>query len=206
MSQLSDPKFIEKLNAHLAAGGVIAFPTDTVWGLGALPTADGAAALYETKNRPSDKRFIVMSNAVEHLAPFMCGYSDKAIELGRKYWPGALTVSGNPNPIFDSQRLLPRQTEPSEYKDTHPIFGSVRIPNHPIFLELCEKIPGHCLATTSANVSGWPTLKSADEIRNTFPDVIVIEDGDIPPAGLASTVIRVTGDTVEILRQGKIVL
>ncbi|MCL2338468.1 MAG: L-threonylcarbamoyladenylate synthase [Proteobacteria bacterium] len=185
MDIFSDKKFIEKLNAHLAAGGVIAFPTDTVWGLGALPTPMGADALYETKQRPAQKYFPIMSDTIEHLAPHMRDWSPRARELAAKYWPGALTI---------------------KYGEDTPTYGGLRIPDAPIFQKLCSVIDGHCLATTSANVSGQPILTSADEIRKTFPDVIVI-DGELPPAtGVASTVIRVTGNDVEILRQGAIVI
>jgi L-threonylcarbamoyladenylate synthase len=204
MKTIFDQNFIAKLNAHLAGGGVIAFPTDTVWGLGALPTETGRNAIFELKNRPSERFLIIMSDTIENLAPYMYCFSDKAIELGRRFWPGALTISGNPDPIFDSVRVLPKPTSPDMISNTRPVFGSVRIPNHPVFKELCENIDGHCLATTSANLSGRPLLKTADEIRETFPNIIVIEDGGITPAGLASTVIRVKGDDIEILRQGEI--
>ncbi|MCL2017804.1 MAG: L-threonylcarbamoyladenylate synthase [Alphaproteobacteria bacterium] len=182
MNQLENPDFVNQLNVHLAAGGVIAFPTDTVWGLGALPIKEGAEALWEIKQRPPEKHLIVMSNSTEHLLPFMYNFSDRAIKLGKKHWPGALTIVGNNDPIF----------------------GSVRIPNHSVFAKLCGVIDGNCLATTSANISGQPVLQSADAIRNVFPDIIVIEDNGIRPAGIASTVIRVTGDDMEILRQGAI--
>ena len=203
--QLDDRAFIKKLNAHLAAGGVIAFPTDTVWGVGALPTQVGWDAIFELKNRPAEQFLIIMSDTIEHLAPYTHCFSDRAIELGKKYWPGALTISGNPDPIFDSGRLLPKP-RPHQVGDSRSLFGSVRIPNHPVYQKLCSVIDGHCLATTSANLSGWPVLKSADEIRATFPDIIVIDDGGIKPAGRASTVIRVVGDKIEILRQGEIVV
>ena len=204
MKQFDNPEFVKKLNAHLAANGVIAFPTDTVWGIGALPTQTGAAAIWEAKNLPLERHLIVMSNSIENLAPFMYCFSDKAVELCLQHWPGALTVSGNPDPIFDSVRLLPKPSHPRTPGEPVPIFGSVRIPNHPVFAKLCSVIDGHCLATTSANITGRPVAKSADEIRKQFPDIMVIEDEGNTPAGLASTVIRVLGDNIEILRQGAI--
>ncbi|MDR1207386.1 MAG: L-threonylcarbamoyladenylate synthase [Rickettsiales bacterium] len=206
MKTVFDADFVKKLNTHLANGGVIAFPTDTVWGLGVLPTAAGWDALFEIKNRPAERFLIIMSNTIENLAPYMYCFSDKAIELGKKFWPGALTISGNPDPIFDSGHLLPKPTRPEMLSDSRSLFGSVRIPNHPVFQELCSVVDGHCLATTSANISGHPILKSADEIRKAFPNIIIIEDGGITPAGLASTVIRVKDDDIEILRQGAVVV
>ena len=185
--------FISQINAHLAAGGVIAFPTDTVWGLGALPTAAGAESLFEIKQRPREKHFIIMSDSLEHLRPHMRDFSPRAIQLAEKYWPGALTIVGNDDPVF----------------------GGVRIPNNEIFRELCNHINGHCLATTSANISGEPTCESAKEIAQVFPNVLIIGDdneagigraGPYAPPPLASTVIKVTGDEIQILRQGSVVI
>ena len=194
------------MNSHLAAGGVIAFPTDTVWGFGALPTRKGWDAIFELKNRPAENYLIIMSNTIENLAPYMYCFSDKAIELGKKFWPGALTISGNPDPVFDSARLLPKPASQDMISGARSLFGSVRIPNHPVFLELCEYVDGHCLATTSANISGQPILKNADEIRKAFPEVMVIDDDGIPPGGFPSTVVRVVGDDIKILRQGAVII
>ncbi|MDR1697201.1 MAG: L-threonylcarbamoyladenylate synthase, partial [Rickettsiales bacterium] len=124
---------MQGLNEFLAAGGVIAFPTDTVWGLGVLPTPAGCDALYEIKRRPREKHFIIMSDSVEHLPPL----SPRAAGLAARFWPGALTI----------------------------IDGGVgyRIPESRAIRDLCAAVDGHCLATTSANISGMPPLTSADE-------------------------------------------
>ena len=189
MTNLHDAAFVAELNNHLKSGGVIAFPTDTVWGLGALPTRAGADALFEIKRRPANKHLIIMSDSFEHIKPYMAEYPARAFELAQKYWPGALTI-GVPVAGTDSM-----------------VFGGVRVPNYKPFMELCGVIDGHCLATTSANISGQPTLQSADEIRKTFPDIIVIDNAfDEPMGGAPSTVVVLDGDSANVVRTGAVVI
>ena len=188
MTNLNDSEFISKLNNHLKSGGVIAFPTDTVWGLGALPTRVGADALFEIKRRPANKHLIIMSDNLEHITPYMTEYPARAFELAQKYWPGALTI-GVPVAGTDSM-----------------VFGGVRVPNYKPFMELCGVIDGHCLATTSANISGQSTLTSADEIRKTFPNIIVIDNATAPMGGAPSTVAILDGDKINIVRAGGVVI
>ena len=188
MTNLKDLAFVAELNNHLKSGGVIAFPTDTVWGLGALPTRAGADALFEIKRRPANKHLIIMSDSFEHIKPYMAEYPAHAFELAQKYWPGALTI-GVPVAGTDSM-----------------VFGGVRVPNYKPFMELCGVIDGHCLATTSANISGQPTLTSADEIRKTFPNIIVIDNATAPMGGAPSTVAILDGDNINIVRAGGVVI
>ena len=188
MTNLKDLAFVAELNNHLKSGGVIAFPTDTVWGLGALPTRAGADALFEIKRRPANKHLIIMSDSFEHIKPYMAEYPARAFELAQKYWPGALTI-GVPVAGTDSM-----------------VFGGVRVPNYKPFMELCGVIDGHCLATTSANISGQPTLQSAKEIRKTFPNIIVIDNAFEPMGGAPSTVAVLDGDDINIVRAGAVVI
>ncbi len=189
MTDLSNPEFIKKLNTHLARGGVIAFPTDTVWGLGALPTRVGADALFKIKHRPTNKHLIIMSDSIAHIQPYMTRHPARAMDMAKKYWPGALTIGV---PVADDADTC--------------VFGGVRIPNYKPFHDLCAVINGHCLATTSANISGQPTLASADDIRHTFPDIIVIDNAYQPMGGAPSTVVVLDGDTTKIIRQGAVIL
>ena len=188
MTNLKDLAFVAELNNHLKSGGVIAFPTDTVWGLGALPTRAGADALFEIKRRPVNKHLIIMSDSFEHIKPYMAEYPARAFELAQKYWPGALTI-GVPVAGTDSM-----------------VFGGVRVPNYKPFMELCGVIDGHCLATTSANISGQPTLQSAKEIIKTFPNIIVIDNAFEPMGGAPSTVAVLDGDDINIVRAGSVVI
>jgi L-threonylcarbamoyladenylate synthase len=184
MTNLQDQIFIEKLNNHLKSGGVIAFQTDTVWGLGALPTQAGVNSLFEIKNRPSGKYLIVMSNSLDNIKQYMSGYPVMAFELANKYWPGALTIGD----------------------DARTSAFSVRVPNFKPFWDLCDIVDGHCLATTSANLSGQPVMTSADEIRTAFPDVIIIDGDKKTTGGLPSTVVVFDGEKMTVVRQGSVII
>lgn len=189
MTNLFDKDFIEKLNQHLKNGGVIAFPTDTVWGLGALPNRQGADALFEIKQRPHEKHLIIMSDSIEHIKPYMNRYPKTAFDLAKKYWPGALTIG---IPVNDTDSMS---------------FGAVRVPDYEPFHKLCSVIDGHCLATTSANISGQPTLKNAIEIKKQFPNIIVIDNTinkDTPSK--PSTVVILSDDKINIVRQGSVII
>ncbi len=188
MTNLQDATFVAELNNHLKSGGVIAFPTDTVWGLGALPTRAGADALFEIKQRPANKHLIIMSDCFDHIKPYMENYPARAFELAAQYWPGALTIGV---PVVGTDSM---------------VFGGVRVPNYKPLMELCSVIDGHCLATTSANISGQPTLQSADEIRKTFPNIIVIDNAFEPMGGAPSTVAILDGNNINIVRNGAVVI
>lgn len=188
MTDLHDKKFVEKLNEHLKNGGIIAFPTDTVWGLGALPNRIGADALFEIKKRPREKHLIIMSDSFEHIKPYMSEYPTKAFDLAKKYWPGALTI-GIPVPDTDSMS-----------------FGAVRVPNYKPFADLCSIIDGHCLATTSANISGQPTLTCADDIHKQFSNIIVIDNAYDNMGGEPSTVVILSDNKINVVRQGAIII
>lgn len=186
MTNLHDSTFINQLNEHLLHGGVIAFPTDTVWGLGALPTRAGADAIFELKHRPKEKHLIIMSDSFDHIKEYMKDYPQKAFELAEKYWPGALTIGV---PVAETDSMS---------------FGGVRVPNYKPFQELCSVIDGHCLATTSANISGQPPLISAEEIRKQFPEIIVIDNAFDKMGGAPSTVAILNDDEIKIVRQGAV--
>lgn len=186
MTDLKNPDFIKKLNEHLLNGGVIAFPTDTVWGVGALPTRTGADAIFELKHRPKEKHLIIMSDSFEHIKQYMKDYPQKAFELAEKYWPGALTIGV---PVADTDSMA---------------FGGVRVPNYKPFQELCAVIDGHCLATTSANISGQQPLQSAEEIKKQFPGIIVVDNAFEKMGGAPSTVAILDGDKINIVRAGAV--
>ncbi|GHT58550.1 threonylcarbamoyl-AMP synthase [Bacteroidia bacterium] len=176
-----NPNLFDKIRTHLLGGGIIAFPTDTVWGLGVLP--EFANNLFELKQRPRDKHFVIMSDSVEHLSDWMLGFSDTAVKLLQQYTPGALTVIGNDDPLF----------------------GGIRVPYHPVFAEICSNaVPGYCLATSSANISGRECAQSESDIANIFPKILIVPDFGIKPAGTASTVVKVIGDEIKILRGGQV--
>ena len=166
--------------AELIRGGeVVAFPTDTVYGLAALPGA--AARIFAAKHRPDDKQLIAMAaspTAFEGLVEV----SSKARALMERHWPGPLTL------------VLPtRSGDP-------PTLG-VRVPNHPLALELLRAV-GEPVLTTSANRSGEPPALTADEVR--LPGVAAVLDGGRAPGGVPSTVVAVEGERLRLIRPGPV--
>lgn len=194
---LNENLFVSKLNNILENGGVIAFVTDTVWGLGCLPNnKQGIDKIYEIKSRDRSKPLILMSDKIENLMPYVEDVSNTAKELMNKYFPGALT-------------LVLKKSEKTSYtvtsdKDT----VGIRLPDNEFFKQLCSVINGHVLATTSANLSNEPSSKSYEEAKQSIGKLVdyVFEDYGYSSKGLESTVVLVTDNNVKILRQGAITL
>lgn len=177
--------------------GVIAFVTDTVWGLGCLPSSETAVEkIYEIKKREAQKPLILMSNAVENLLPHVETPSQKAKELIEKHFPGAFTL------------VLKKSDKTPGYISSGFDTVGIRVPDNEVFKEICEAATGKVLATTSANLSNEPSAKTYEEALKKIGNLanIVINDFGQKAKGLESTVVLVIGDEVKILRQGAIVL
>lgn len=185
------------INETLKSGGIVAYVTDTVWGVGCLPNNEkGVEKIYELKHRDTSKPLILMSNEVEHLLPYVKKVGEKAKNCMEKFFPGALTL------VFEKSDMTPYFV--TSQKET----VGIRVPKNKIFQKLCDIIEGHVLATTSANISGETpamTYKEAVEKIGNLVD-IVIEDEFDPATGEPSTVAMVTDEKTTIFRQGKIEL
>lgn len=195
MDIFSDNMFSKRLNEKLANGGVISFVTDTVWGVGCLPNCEkGVENIYELKNRDRSKPLILMSNNVENLLPYVKNISPNAKSLMDKFFPGALTL------IFEKSDLTP------DFVTSNQNTVGIRVPNNPVFQELCENIDGNVLATTSANLSGQePALTYDEALKNVGTQVdYVFEDYGFACQGKASTVALALNDEIKVLRQGEI--
>lgn len=183
------------INKTLNNGGVIAFVTDTVWGLGCLPNnKEAVEKIYEIKGRDKSKPLILMSNKEEYLIPYIQEIPSKAKELMQKYFPGALTLV--------MQKSVKTPLTITSQKDT----VGIRVPNNDFFKKLCSVIDGHVLATTSANLSNHPSSKTYEEAQNSIGDFvdIVFKDYGYACAGKESTVVLIEKDNVKVLRQGSI--
>lgn len=185
------------INETLKKGGIVAYVTDTVWGVGCLPNNEkGVEKIYELKHRDTSKPLILMSNEVEHLLPYVKNVGEKAKKCMEKFFPGALTL------VFEKSDMTPYFV--TSQKET----VGIRVPKNKIFQKLCDIIEGHVLATTSANISGETpamTYKEAIEKIGNLVDM-VIEDEFDPATGEPSTVAMVTDEKTTIFRQGKIEL
>ncbi|NDL66703.1 threonylcarbamoyl-AMP synthase [Clostridiales bacterium F-3ap] len=177
--------------AVLRGGGLVAFPTETVYGIGAN-ALDGEAIgkVYAAKGRPSDNPLIVHIGRKEQLTLYATGISEKAMRLVDRFWPGPLTL------VFKKRESIPAAT--SGGLDT----VAVRMPSHPIALELIQKA-GVPVAAPSANVSGRPSPTLGEHvIEDLSGRVDVIIDGGSARIGLESTVVDMTGEIPVVLRPG----
>ena len=161
------------------AGEVVAFPTDTVYGLMALPAA--ADRIYAAKGRPADRQLIVMA-ADPAAFETLVEVSPMARALMDRYWPGPLTL------------VLPTL-------DGDPPTLGIRIPDHPLALALLRKV-GEPVLTTSANRSGEPPAVTAAAVG--LPGVAAVLDGGRAPGGVPSTVLAIEGDALRVIRRGPI--
>ena len=176
----------------IRAGGLVAFPTETVYGLGANALdADAVRRIFEAKGRPGDNPLIVHISRVDQLSPLITGApSPAARALMDACWPGPMTL------IFPKSPAVP--AEVTAGLDT----VAVRFPVHPAARSLIEAAR-RPIAAPSANRSGRPSPTTAAHVLEDMDGrVPLILDGGACAVGLESTVIDVTGDTPRILRPG----
>ena len=190
---LEAPRALEETIHAVQHGGVIAFPTDTVYGLGAsLRFPDALARIYEIKGRDTSKPLPVLLSSIDRISLVAEMADDHVVQLLREFWPGGLTIA-----------LPARPGVPDQVVASDGTVG-VRVPDHSIALTLCERAGG-ALATTSANRSGEAPACSADEIAAQFDDAIdVVLHGGFAPCGDPSTVIRVDNARIATIRAGSI--
>ena len=179
----------------LENGGVIAYVTDTVWGLGCLPTNEQAVKkIYEIKKREAKKPLILMSNEIYNLLDYVKPIPKIGQKLIKKYFPGALTI------VTDKS-----DKTPDYITSSMPSVG-IRIPDNEVFKQICEIIPEHVLATTSANLSNQPSAKTYEQALENMTGLadLIIEDYGYTAKGLESTVVGVMNEELRIFRQGAI--
>ena len=185
----------EKIISVLENDGVIAFVTDTVWGLGCLPDREKAVKkIYEIKNREAAKPLILMSNEIYNLFRFVKPIPMSAQKLIKQHFPGALTV------------VLDKSAETPDFVTSGMKTVGVRIPDNPVFSEICRIIPGHVLATTSANISHEPPALTYQEAVDCVGSKVnyVVNDYGYKSLGVASTVIGFVDGAVKVYRQGSV--
>lgn len=186
-----DPQAVQAALAVLQRGGLVAFPTDTVYGLAAgyrSPTA--IAGLFAAKGRDMSKAIAVLVGEVEQLELITPGLPPAARSLAAHFWPGALTL------------VVTRRPELPQELSALPTIG-VRMPNHPFALQLLQAAGP--LAVTSANRSGAENpLEAADVLDQLAGRIDLVLDGGKCPGGVPSTVVDCTIPDVKILRQGAI--
>ncbi len=179
----------------LRSGGVVAFPTETVYGLGAAISDERAVnTIFDLKDRPRSRPLLAHVSSVEMARAWSADWPERAEEFAQRFWPGPLTL------------VVPKGARvPSVVVADGPTVG-LRCPDHPVALELIESL-GEPIAGTSANRSGQTPAVLPEHVRGAFePDCVFLLDAGHTPGGLESTVLLLgeSSDEDRILRPGPI--
>ena len=190
----SDDCGIERSGEILRNGGLVAFPTETVYGLGANGlNADAVKSIYEAKGRPSDNPLILHITSLEQ-AEQIAELNENAIKLARRFWPGPMTV------VLPKKSIVPKRVTGGLST------VAVRMPSNDTARKLINAA-GVPIAAPSANISGKPSPTTAKDVaRDMDGKIPIIIDGGDCDIGIESTVIDLAGDVPMILRPGGITL
>ncbi len=182
---------IKRAAEIISQGGLVAFPTETVYGLGANAFNPGAVAgIFEKKQRPSFDPLIVHICDISQISLLYSGNDERVYKLAEKFWPGPLTM------------VLPKNETVPDIVTSGLSTVAVRMPANEIALELIRQA-GTPLAAPSANKFGMISPTEASHVRKQFPDLLIL-DGGRTKMGIESTVIALNQDGFEILRPGVI--
>ena len=192
---------IGKLNIYsevarcLKSGGIVALPTDTVYGLGADPFNPAAVQkLYTMKGRPEENPIPLVLSSVSDVHRFSRNLPDFFFHLTDRFWPGGLTI------VIESEGLLPVLTAGRNTV-------GVRIPDHPVLLKILQAFGGP-MAITSANLSGEPPATSIEDIEDMGGEVPLqidmLVDGGPTPGPIPSTVYDISVSPPLVRRHGVI--
>jgi L-threonylcarbamoyladenylate synthase len=182
---------VEQAVSVLRAGGLVAFPTETVYGLGADATnPDAVAKIFAAKGRPPTNPLIVHVADLETAKRYAAAWTDAMQTLGAVWWPGPLTL------------VVPKTPEIVDAVSAGRPTVALRVPDHPLALELLRAFGGP-VAAPSANRSSHVSPTTAQHVREEFGDgVEVVLDGGPCGVGIESTVLDLSGERPVILRPG----
>ena len=188
----SSDENLRRASEVLRQGGLVAFPTDTVYGLGALAFNDAAVrSIYQAKGRPSDKALPVLLSSVADIDLVATSIGDSALRLARRFWPGPLTL------------VVPKNDRVPEAVAGATV--GIRVPDH-LTARVLLGLAGP-LAVSSANQSGSESpVTAAGALEQLEGRVEIILDGGASPGGIPSTVVDCTGDELVIVREGPLTL
>ncbi len=179
----------------IRAGGLVAIPTETVYGLGASALIDEAVAkIFQVKGRPQDNPLIIHVHGAEALEKWCENVPSAAYELAEKFWPGPLTM------VLEKKACVPERVTAGMST------VGVRCPDHPATLKIIE-LAGVPIAAPSANISGKPSPTKADHVRHDIDGMVdAIVDGGDCRVGLESTIIDLSVTPPRLLRPGGVSL
>jgi L-threonylcarbamoyladenylate synthase len=184
---------LERAVRCLLEGGLVAFPTDTLYGLAAAASNDRAVKrLFEVKGRPPNRPLPILIESFDDADVIAKDILPVARHLMEAFWPGGLTLVLRRHPRFRSLALAGGETV------------AVRVPDHPVALELLRRLR-EPITGTSANLSGLPGPRTAEDVRRQLGDrVDLIVDGGPCPGGIESTVVDCTVEPPRLLREGAV--
>ena len=177
----------------LRRGGLVVFPTDTVYGLGALADVEEAVrSIYKVKGRGAENALPILLHSANDMAQLAADIPPQALCLAERFWPGPLTL------------ILRKSPTVSDAVSSLPTVG-MRVPAHPFALALLREAGP--MAVTSANLSGGRSPCTPDEVMSALGGrVDLLVDGGVTPGGRASTVVDLSGEAPRVLREGPISL
>lgn len=175
-------------------GGIVIFPTDTVYGMGCnVWNEEAIKRIFEIKNRNYNKPMNVLCSDWKDIQSLTLEISEKEKQIIHKYMPGACTLI-----------ITKKKKEVSDILRAGLNTVAVRIPDNPIAIELIKKC-GFPIVATSTNISGKKDMTEIDEIVTEFKDKVdVIIDGGKAKIGVPSTIVEVENDEIKIIRQGSL--
>jgi len=186
-----DQGMLARAQEVLQTGGLVAFPTDTVYGVGTLAfNAAAVRSIYIAKDRPYDKAIPVLIGDSTDLEKVTQEIPEAASRLAARFWPGPLTL------------VVSKRPDLPETVSATPTVG-VRVPDHALARKLLSAAGP--MAVTSANLSGQPSPSTAQEVLAQLGGrIALIIDGGKTPGGIPSTVVDCSGQEIRILREGPI--
>jgi L-threonylcarbamoyladenylate synthase len=191
-STSGDPAALEEAAAIIRAGGIVAFPTDTLYGIAADPfNAVAVRRVFDTKGRTAERALPLVAADIAQLEIQLGGLPELATRLAARFWPGPLTI------------VVPA---PETLEAVTAGIGSVgvRVPAHPVARALC-RVAGGLLTATSANRSGSPSTADPAVVASTLADHLdALLDGGVSPGGMPSTVVDVTTGDARLVRAGAV--
>jgi L-threonylcarbamoyladenylate synthase len=186
-------KAVEETQSVLKAGGVIAFPTDTFYGLGADPfNPDALSKIFRIKQRPADKPLLVLIHSKNQVEQLTEQVTPLAKSLMINFWPGPLTL------LYKAAPGLPMELTAGTGK------VGIRLPAHLFTLQLLEAL-GSPLTAPSANISGTVELRTGWEVASVLGDELdlIVDDGETP-GGKVSTILDTTTNPPTLIREGAV--
>jgi L-threonylcarbamoyladenylate synthase len=191
LSKNNKDEVLQKAIKVLEKGGVVAFPTETFYGLGVkYDNEDALKRLYEIKKRPQDKAIPLIVGSIREVHILAAEVPELAFELMKRYWPGPLTI------------VLKAKDRLSEYITAGTGKVAVRVPGESVALDIVRRT-GFPITATSANPSGSPPADSPQEVLKYFAEELdLIIDGGRTHGYEPSTIVEVVDDNIKLLRKG----